>query len=68
MSTTNNNSGERWDPLFVLTFQDGSFRRVHSEFLESAARDRRTGEIIALDSNNKLQWVAKIRVIPPKYR
>jgi hypothetical protein len=69
MSTTYDNiTDDQWDPKFMITFQDRSFRRVHSKFLEAAARDRRTGEIIALDSNGKLQKVTKIDVIPPKYR
>jgi hypothetical protein len=51
----------------MITFQDRSFRTVHAKFLEAAARDRRTSEIIALDSTGKLQKVAKIDVNPPDW-
>ena len=66
---SNNTTGDdQWDPIFMITFQDRSIRMVHAKFLEAAAKDRRTGEIIALDSKGKLRKVTKIDVIPPKYR
>ena len=66
---SNNTTGDdQCDPIFMLTFEDRSFRRVHAKFLLAAARDRRTGEIIPLDGNGKLQRVTKIDFIPPKYR
>ena len=65
MSSYTTTTDDQWEQKFMITFQDRSFRRVHTKFLEAAARDRRTGEIIALDPTGKLQKVTKIEVITP---
>ena len=68
MSNSNNSTGDQWDPRFILQFEDGTARRVHAKFIEAATRDKRTGDMYALDSKSQLKRVTNIRVIPERYR
>ena len=69
MNSNNSNSqNDQWDERFLLEFEGGSIRKVHAKFIEATSRDKRTGDMIALDSKSQLKRVMNIRVIPPRFR